>query len=380
MTMTRKKEKSNKGLLQFFVVIAFIGAAVMLSQIQGKNGENVTANGSSENTLLVETVTIIPQELPLEFQTTGTVRVRNFVDSVPQVSGRVAWVNSSFREGGTFEKNETLFRIEQEDFKLLVDQAQAQVKQAETSLALQEAESQSAIEEWKILHPDQEAPALVARQPQLKQAQAELQSAKASLRDAQLDLNRSSYRLPYNGRVVNSSVEVGQYIQAGQSYGRVYSRDSLEVNVPISDDKLKWFDSKNANAKFKTIYQGKEVEINGKIARISNILDDETRFANIIVTPADTDWEAIIPGIFVDVKLEAQTMAGLWKIPNEAIQANKTLWVIDKDMKLTQIKPEIIFVNQDFTLAKSNGEEIQAVSGSIDGASEGMKVRVVGAQ
>lgn len=286
-------------------------------------------------------------------------------------------MNSNFREGGTFKKDEVLFRIEKEDFNLLVQQAQAKVKQAETNLSLEQAQSDSAAEEWKLLNPEEAAPSLVLRQPQLRQAQAELQSATASLRDAQLDLNRSGYRLPYDGRVVNSEVEIGKYIQAGQSYGQVYSRDALEVTVPISDNKLKWFDTEKAKASFKTIYRGKEVIVNGEISRISNVLDNETRFANIIVTPAGNDWDAIIPGVFVDVELEAQNMKNLWKIPNRALQENRAIWVVNSNMEIEKMQPEIIFVNEDFTIAKSDGSDIEVVLGNLEGANNGMKVRIV---
>lgn len=376
--MTQEKNSEKKGLLQFFIVIAFIIAAIIFSQLQNGNDEIVKSVGSSDNSLLVETVKISPQEIPLEFQTTGTVRVRNTVEAVPQVSGRVVWVNSDFREGGTFKSNETLFRIEKEDFQLVADQAKAQIKQAETSLALEDAQGKAAMQEWEILNPGVPTPDLVARKLQLKQMQAELQSAKAVLRAAQLELNRTGYRLPYDGRVISSTIEVGQFIQAGQSYGQVYSRDALEVTVPISDDKLRWFNTKKAKAIFNTIYQGEEIEVKGKISRISNVLDNETRFANIIVTPNSSDWSSIIPGVFVDVKLEAQKMKGLWKIPNEAIQENKIVWVIDSERKIKQLSPEIIFTNKDYTIAKSNGSHIEIIASNIEGASDGMKIRVAG--
>lgn len=372
------KFKLDKGKLQFLVVAAFVLGAVVVSQMTGGDGEAVSSVGSSENSILVESTKLSPQELPLEYETTGTVRVRNYVDTVPQVSGRVTWVNSVFREGGVFKENEVLFRVEQEDFKLMVAQAQAEVNKAKTNLSLEEAESKAASEEWKILNPDDPIPNLVARKPQMEQSKAELLSARAKLRDAELDLYRTGYRLSYSGRVVSSTVEVGQYIQSGQGYGQVYSLDALEVVVPISDDKLKWFDAQNAKVTFKTIYMGEEIEVDGKIARISNVLDNETRFANIIVTPAGKKWEVIIPGIFVDVELEAQKISNIWKIPNTALQENKSLWVVSSDRTISRLNPEIIFVNDDYTLAKSNGTDIEIIVGSLEGANEGMKVRLVG--
>lgn len=79
------EKPKSRGLLQFFIVAGFVIFAIVMSQIKSDNGEVVTAEGNAENTILVETTKISPEELPLEFQTTGTVRVRNYVDSVPQV-------------------------------------------------------------------------------------------------------------------------------------------------------------------------------------------------------------------------------------------------------------------------------------------------------
>ena len=77
--------------------------------------------------------------------------------------------------------------------------------QAQTAYNLQQAEADAALQDWKQLRGDQEVPDLVARKPQMAEALANLNAAKASLATARLNLDRATFELPFDGRVVSSS-------------------------------------------------------------------------------------------------------------------------------------------------------------------------------
>ena len=120
-----------------------------------------------------------------------------------------------------------------------------------------------AVEEWKQLHPDSEPTApLVFRQPQIKQAQALLESAKAVLATAELNLQRTSVKMPVDVRITSESADLGQFIAAGQSVGKAYGIDDVEIEVPLEDKDLAWFDIPDA-ANDRNEDNGSEVLVKG---------------------------------------------------------------------------------------------------------------------
>ena len=58
---------------------------------------------------------------------------------------------------------------------------------------------------------------------------------RARLADTELALSRTQVRAPFNGVVRTESIDVGQFVSAGQSVGRLYAADTVEVVVPLAD-------------------------------------------------------------------------------------------------------------------------------------------------
>ena len=71
------------------------------------------------------------QTVALTVESQGQARPRTQINLVPQVAGRITYVNPNFIEGGFFEAGETLVQIEDADYRLAVTRAAAQVAQAE---------------------------------------------------------------------------------------------------------------------------------------------------------------------------------------------------------------------------------------------------------
>lgn len=113
----------------------------------------------------------------------GEARPRTQINLVPQVAGRITYVNPDFIEGGFFEAGETLVQIDDADYRLAVTRASAQVAQAQQALAREQAESDLAAREWAELG-EGEASALTLREPQLAEARAQLAAAEAALQAA----------------------------------------------------------------------------------------------------------------------------------------------------------------------------------------------------
>jgi len=371
------KKKSNfwKANIQLLIVLAFIIGGFILSQ-NLKVDEEKQAQETSVRELLVQTKTITPTTKQIKFTRTGNISVNGQINIVPQVSGRVVSVHKDFNDGGVFEKNQTLFQIEQADFINRVNIAKAQVEQARTALTLQKAESNAAIAEWNNINPNRSAPSLVAKKPQLQQANANLKAAQAQLSEAQLALNRTKFSYNFAGRIVDTTIEQGQFIQAGQSYGQAYPRDALEVVVPVEDKILQYMNIEESDVTIRTNYRGQNVTLQGTIDRVGSVVNQTTRFVDVVIKPKSSDWDILMPGVFVEVDLIGKNTENVWTLPNEAMQGTNDIWIVRNDNTLSRYFPEIITTKENQTEAIGNGETINVVLGLLKGANEGMTVRV----
>lgn len=172
----------------------------------------------------------------------GTVRPSAEIDIAPQVGGRVVWVDPALRSGGRVEAGQTLFRIEEADYVNRLREAEAAL--AERRVAMLEAEEEAAIarNEFERFAErqggsglDAEATPLALHEPQLAAARAALERDEARVADANLALSRTRVSAPFNGFVRDESVDVGQFVNPGQSLGRLFAADEVEVVVPLAD-------------------------------------------------------------------------------------------------------------------------------------------------
>ena len=361
------------GVVQL-VVIAIV-AAVAFYSAQAPSEEEIlqasaiqTAPRRDMDPVYVSAVNLAPQDHPVEVRGTGSVVVRNSVDLVLQLSGRVVWVSETFRQGGSFEAGRSLLRIDPRDFELAVAQAEADRLAAESNFQLAKAESEAAISNYAILHPGKDVPPLVAKTPQLEQAKAQIAAASAREQIAKLDLTRTDFSLPFNGRVVDSEAEVGQFLNQGQKFGEVFDVASIEALVPISPRDLALLQpviGRRASLSFG------DIQLQGRVARVSPNLDERTRFAQLYLALEDS--ADIYPGSFFNVQVEGPRLKNTMLLPEAAEQINESVWVVS-DSKLKRSQPRFINRQTAGVIVESFDAGDGVVLGTVPGAREGMAV------
>lgn len=362
---------------QLLLVVIIIVAAVMLSRVFS-NSRQVLHISEEETRLPVSVIAVETGAHAVAITTTGRVAPRNTVGLTPQVSGRVVWVDESLYSGGYFEANAVLFRIEQSDYLNERAKEQAAVAKAETSLALEQAEADAALAEWGGLNGELPAPPLVSRVPQIAQVKAELAAARARLAQAELNLSRTEYSLPFDGRVISSSLELGDYLQAGQSYGQLYNQQALEIVLSLPKNDLPWISQPgqvDIAITFDALNTHRQHSLKGKILRIGASLDETTRFQQVVIKPIDNG--DLLPGMLTRVVLHSTPVPDTWALPLSALQAGGAIWLVDEDSRLRRIEPQIIATMAESVIIVAPMDTASVVDSSLGGAIEGAKVMVV---
>ncbi|MBQ0720754.1 MAG: efflux RND transporter periplasmic adaptor subunit [Gammaproteobacteria bacterium] len=367
------KSENRQLLLVLFIIVG----AIMLSRVFS-NSRQVLHISAEESRLPVSVVEVQVGEHAVAITTTGRVAPRNTVGLTPQVSGRVLWVDDSLYSGGYFKANAVLFRIEQSDYLNDLAKEQAAVAGAQTGLALEQAEADAALAEWRDINAQQPAPPLVSRAPQIAQVRAELAAARARLAQAELNLSRTEFRLPFDGRVISSSLELGAYLQAGQSYGQLYNQEALEIILSLPKNDLPWISQPgqvDIAITFDELTSNRQQSLKGEILRIGASLDEATRFQQVVIKPiADGD---LLPGMLTRVVMQGAPVANTWALPLAALQAGGAIWLVDDAQRLRRLEPQIIATMAEHIIVVAPMAGARVVDSSLGGAIEGAEVVVV---
>ncbi len=388
-----KKMPSGRVQVLLAVGILIVGVLIALVFIKFKK----TPQRKEQEILapLVKVERLERRDIQMVIHGYGTVSPRVQVEIVPQVSGKVVWVNPQFKAGGFIRRDEQILKIDPRDYDLAVRQADAAVAEAQVKLDLERAEAKVAREEWRQLNPDKEpASPLVFREPQIRQAQAKLESANAGLATANLNLERTQLSLPIDALVMSEKIDLGQYVMIGQSVGVAYGIESMEIEVPLEDRELAWFDipnnavsvngtegsAKGPIARVKADFAGAEHIWRGRVVRTTGQVDRTSRLISVVVEVPEPfklsdSRPPLLPGMFVEVLIEGNILKNAIAVPRDAMRNSNEVWVAEDDQ--LYIQPlDIVRADRDFAYARSgldDGDMI--VISSLDTVIEGMKVR-----
>lgn len=370
------KSDKIKGYLQLVLVVAFIAFSLIVNaSLQAKKVEKLAQNENKD--LYVRVVDVKRESKRLEINLSGIFKARSEIEIVPEVSGRVVGVDERFFKGGVFAKDQLLFEIEPQDYILEVNKLEAEVRKAETIYDLERVEAKAALLEWYQLHPDRrDAPELVVRKPQLREALAGLRSAQSSLQNAKLDLKRTKFRFPFSGRVLESSVYAGQYVSVGQSYGQVYDSTSMEIESALSDSQAAILSDSGDDIKvsIETQYLGKEYKYKGILKRAFSEYEKDTRFGRVVFAIDGHCSNKLFPGIFAKVKVLGKKIDNVMVLPVSSLQNGNKIWQVSNNV-LKEFKAEILSDDDVNVVVKTELKKAKIVVGKVSGGFEGMKVK-----
>jgi len=341
------------GWLQIILVIGVLLAGLAANAILSSSSTAPRQRVAGSSTTPVEVIRPRIEDKPFKVTGSGVIQSRNAIDLSPEASGRVVSVSPNLASGGSFKAGDVLFSLDQASLNAVLEQSQAELSSARANLRVERAEAAVAIEEWELVYADEPVPSLVAREPQISQALAAVQSAQAALEEAQLDLSRVNFSLPFSGRIVSTTIEVGQNLTAGQSYGSAYDGTNLEISVPVSARALGFLQP--AEGREARIFERDRLTQSARsyaatVTRVDAELNSETRQAT--VTLAFTEDPSLLPGTFVEVEIDGPIIAGAHLVPERAISQDRIIWVVTENA-LAMREPQFLFPQDGFVVTEA---------------------------
>jgi RND family efflux transporter MFP subunit len=411
------------GRVVIVLVMAMVIAAVLVT-LKPEAERRVPV----EKGQLVEVMPARAEKINMLIEAYGTVRPREALKIIAQVRGQIIDVDPTFEEGGFIRKGHLLIQIDPRDYQLEVERRQVQIQQVEAEIKrlhqevrnlkirIKIARSDTALANKEVVRLKRLVGKKVVAQssvdrteqkylasferlqglknqlaltgPQKEQLQAQLAMARVLLKEAHLALERTKVVAPFDGWVLEKTIEAGQHVNAGQYLGRIYYDGGLETEVNISVKDLKWFPAGLLDLtalKTDIIFDndGDRYHWKGRVSRVKAQMEEKTRTLPVVVEidesldPAkNLNRQLLRPGIFVTVTIKGREVDNAYVLPRHVVHSGDVVYIVDAEY--LKIKPVQVLRTFKDTVIISEGLEDGdlIVKSPLPSAMEGMRVRL----
>jgi RND family efflux transporter MFP subunit len=234
----------------------------------------------------------------------------NVVELAPEVSGSISQLNVV--DNQIVHKGDVLFVIDQSQYKVAVQRAQALVvlKRQASQLAQETAQRNLDLLLSGTVSQEMDEDSSTAAQESL----ADLQVAEANLNAASINLARTIVRSSVNGYVTHLTVVAGDYATAGRGVLALVDSDSFYIDAYFVETKLPAI---QLGARAEARLMAGDAIVTGTVEGISRaIADREATNGLLAVVKPNFDWIRLAQRIPVRIKLlhvppDVRLIAGL---------------------------------------------------------------------
>jgi RND family efflux transporter MFP subunit len=342
--------------------IVALTVAIVIAMLLLSFRPQLEPKGVERSLIAVRTLTVMPQAEVLTVRSQGTVKPRVEGQLTPEVSGRVVWLAPALVTGGSFAKGDLLFRIDESDYRNTYDRSKAVVSRAEVEYELAESDNNRQLRLFKQKLSSQSQVDQAHRAYRV--AEANLIEARILLEQSRLNLKRVRISAPYTGRVLNESIDVGEYVSSSKAVASIYATDTFEIRLPIANSQFAFLNLAptasgmidSAHAPKVTIYGeygGTKFEWLGKMVRTEAVIDAQSRMLYGVArvkTEYSKEKPPLVVGLFVKADIEGRAVENVIRLPRSAIRDNNKLLVVDDEDRLRFRNVKILRVEYDDVL------------------------------
>jgi len=357
--------------------VAALLAVVGGYAVRGSNVGHSKALASTTTPAVPVTVrTLVEQKVRIWSEFSGRLQAVDAAEIRPEVGGRITEV--LFEDGQTVKAGDVLFVIDPRPYEAAVARAEANLASARTNATFAKLDRDRAA-------------ALIGSQTLTQRefdqrgnasrvADATVQTAEAELKRASLDLEHAHVVAPIAGRASRPEITIGNLVQAGPGaplLTTIVSNDTVYAGFEV--DEQTYVESVRAAASGRDeerripvqlslpgdkghVYRGTVYSFDNRIDAGSGTIRARAKFDN-------TD-RALLPGMFVSVKLAEGTERNELLIPDRALgfdQSKKFVYVVGADDRVAYREVEL-------------GKQVQSQRVVLKGVQAGDRIVVDGVQ
>ena len=419
--------------IKFLLPLMVLGGAIAAGKYLVETGPEAKKKPFVERLPVVEVLKLQAQDYTVNLKASGLVRAGTQTNIVSEVSGRIINISDVFNEGAYFKKDQTLLTIDASNYKNSLAIASSDVEGnkatlsqlveeekstrrsfslAKKNLKLGKAEVSRLRKLWlkKVIarsQVDAEEQKVNQLQQKLEESQgklntfksrklaieAKISAALSRKKQENLNLSRTTIKTPYSGRVLQTNVDIGQFVSTGTSLGKIYATDFVYVDLPLSLNQYELLgiaetfqNEKSSNQTlpdvvFTSTTSRKKSQWNGKVVRTSAALDADSRQIKVIAQ-IDNPFVAkegvsspVRIGQYLEGSIRGKTFKNIYVLSSAAVRQNKEILLL-KEGKIHIVPVEVLFNTSKSAVVRPQEKVVgeQLIVTTMNQAIEGMKV------
>lgn len=376
----------------YILIMAFMISASLL--FQQTAGSQQRPGGREKPLTPVKTVKVQKRTLQNKLALTGTATAAERFTIAAQTSGRLMLL--PLQVGQYVKKGQLIAQMEEQDFQqdlrqiqadLAVTQAQKQEIQANLKLAEEEYARDAALYSKKLVSQTELAASrntLETQRARLRVLEAQERQQNVSIQGGKLRLSDTRIYAQWPGagsRVVSQRlIDAGATVSANTPLVELVSLDPIVVKTPISEKDLALVKvGQSVNMRSDTY---PDQAFKGTIARMSPVLDPETRNAEVEIQLANPKHQ-LKPGMFLQGELILATRPQAQSVPLEALVERQDLppgvFVVQPDQSVKFVEVKTGFSEDPYLEIISPVIQGEVVTLGNHLLSDGAKVKIDGA-
>lgn len=282
----------------------------------------------------VHAVEVKNEDVPLYFESLGTLKPAVTVEIRPQVSGMLQAMH--FSEGQFVKKGSLLFSVEPKPYLIRLQEAEAQLAQNKTAYDI----AQKKLDRYKSLSnkeliPQQEWDELHS---QIAKNAAQIQGDEAKVAAAKLDLERCEIVAPISGRIGKIAIHPGNLIAASQTtpLATLLNIEILTVEFTLTEREFQQLSSEHRRGSYPIEICSltcTDLVTKGALTFLDNAFDSQTGLL-AIQGKIMNDQHKFLPGQHVKVRLPILVTRNAKVIPQKAVKINQQgpyVYVVKED-------------------------------------------------
>ena len=342
------------------------------------NKSEPTYNNNSLTSVYIELVKNDSNKIGIERN--GKLQSSNRISIISEVQGiKKKNRNKSFKEGERFNKDETLIKINSDEFNSTVKQSRSELKNLIASvlpdIKIDYAEN---FDNWKnyfdnlsVEEPISKIPESASEKENLFLVGRGIESTYFKVKNLEERLSKYDIKAPFTGILVKGNISEGAFIVPNQILGEFIDPNNFEVGVNIP---VNFIDKIKLNQSVSIISGGNKDDIMGKIKRINRKVDEMTQTVKIFI---EFNNRNLFEGKFVEVKIPLGVIPNSELISRSLLINDKYVFIANKDNEISKAYVQPLFYNKENVIVTGLEDGTRLITSNVSGIYEGMKIKVV---
>jgi RND family efflux transporter MFP subunit len=327
-----------------------------------------------EPALPVEVVRVQAEKAPVIISGYGEIVSRTEVTLPAEVAGRITFAHKGLQPGAIIKKGEILYKINEQDFRLNLEMAEARLKSLTRDLELARKEYQRVSNLYKKKKVGTQSSVEKGEQS-VNAIRNQIIPVKESIAQAKLQLSRCLIRTPFTGRVTELHTEQDEYVTPGKNLLTLTDDSDLEVQVsldsrdavdwlrfkPRKQEDRSWFGLPEETSCAVTWTENESIRATGGLDRVVRF-DPRTRSLTVAVRlqPDTVSAFPLVQGMFCRVDIDGRSLDRVFLLPRSAVSFEQTVSIAEENRLRTR-KVEVARVEGGIAFITKGLEEGEQV-------------------